>query len=63
MFFTTKDSDVSSANKVALDAKSSDKLFIYVRKSNGPSREPSGTPVLIVAHQEYCTFRTTFCFC
>ena len=37
----------------ALDAKSSDKSFMYIRKSNGASIEPCGTPVSIAVHEEY----------
>ena len=54
--------DVSSANNFGLDAKISDKLFMYIRKNNGPSIEPCGTPASIAAHEECCPFGTTHCF-
>ena len=34
---TTENRDVSSPNSFRLYVKSSDKLFMYIRKSNGPS--------------------------
>ena len=34
---------------------------MYIRKSNGPSIEPCGTPAF-AAHGENCPFRTTLCF-
>ena len=59
---TTENSDVSSANNFALDAKSSNKSFMCIRKSNGPSIEPCGTPASIATHEEYWPFRTTLYF-
>ena len=55
--------DVSSAKNFALDAKSLDELFMYIRKGNGPSIEPCGTPASIVVHEDYYSFRITLCFC
>ena len=62
IFSTTENSDVSSANSFALDAKSSNKSFMYIRKSNGPRIEACGTPASIAVDEEYCPFRTTLCF-
>ena len=62
IFSTTENSDISIENSLALDAKSSDKSFMYIRKSIGPSIEPCGTPASIAAHEEYWLFRTTLCF-
>ena len=63
IFSTTENSDVSSANNFALDAKLSDKSIMYIRKSSGPNIELCGDPASIAAHEDYCLFRTTFCFC
>ena len=62
MLSTTDNDDVSSANNFALDAKSSDKSFMYIRKHNGPSIELCGTPASITAHEKYWPFRRTLCF-
>ena len=62
IFSTKKIIDVSSANSFALDAKPSDKLFMYIRKKNNPSIEPCGTPASIESHGEYCPFRITLFF-
>ena len=40
IFSNIENSDVSSSNNFALDAKSWDKSFMYIRKSNGPNIEP-----------------------
>ena len=63
IFSTTENSDASSANNFGLHAKSSEKLFIYIRKSNDLSIEHYRTRASIPAHEEYCPFRTTLCFC
>ena len=63
IFSTTENSDVSSANNFELDAKLSDKSIMYIRKSSGPNIELSGNPASIAAHEDYCLFRTTICFC
>ena len=62
MFSTTKNRDASSANNSALDTKSSDKLFMSIRKNNGPNIGPCGTPASVAAQENYCPFRTTLCF-
>ena len=56
LFSTTQNSDASSANNSALDAKSSDKSFIYIRKRIGPSIEPCGNPASIAAREEYIAY-------
>ena len=62
VFSTIENSDVSSANNFALDAKSSDKSFMYIRKSNGPSLDPCGTSASTAAREKYWPFRTPLCF-
>ena len=62
IFTFTESSDVSPAKYFALDAKLSDKLFMYIRKNIGSSIERCWTPASIVAHEEYCQFRTILCF-
>ena len=61
IFPTTENSDVSRVSNFALDAKSSDKsfIYIYIRENNGPS---TGAPASIAAHEESCPFRTTLFF-
>ena len=53
IFSTTENNDVSSSNNFALDAKLSDKLFVYIRKNNDPSIELCGTPASVAVHEEY----------
>ena len=62
IFSTTRYRVVSFANNFGLDAKSSDKSFMYIRKNNDPSIEPCGTPTSIAALEECCPIRTTLCF-
>ena len=45
-----------------LNAKSSDELFMYIRKNNDPITECCGTPATIAVHDDYCKFRTTLYF-
>ena len=52
-FSTTENSHVWFANNFALNTESSDKSFMYIGKSNGPSIEPCGIPASIEAHGEY----------
>ena len=62
IFSITENNDVSSENNFGLDAESSDKSFIYIRKNNRPSIEPCGTRASIAADEEYWPLRTTLCF-
>ena len=43
-WYTVESNDVSSANNLTVDCKLSERSFMYIRKSNGPKIEPSGTP-------------------
>ena len=54
IFSTTEDRDVSFVNNFGLDAKSSNKLFMYIRKNNGP--------ISVTSHEDYCPFRSTLYF-
>ena len=47
---TRESKEVSSANNLVLDDNSSAKSFMYIKKSSGPSIEPSGTPALTLVH-------------
>ena len=42
--YMLENNDVSSANSFTVDCKFSGRLFMYIRKSNGPKIEPNGTP-------------------
>ena len=37
---------LSSANSLAFEDNPSDKSLIYIKKNNGPSVKPWGTPIL-----------------
>ena len=51
---------VSSANKrTSSDLQASGKSLIYIKKSNGPSMEPCGTPYFIVCQFEDTPFVST----
>ena len=50
IFSTTENRDVSSTNDFGLDAKSSDKSFVYNTKIKSPIIELCGTPALTMAH-------------
>ena len=50
--WVTENIEDSSSNSFAFDDKLSAKLFMYVRKRNGPIMEPWGTPVLTSAQEE-----------
>lgn len=50
---------LSCAVNFGLDAKSLEKLLMYIIKNNGPSIEPCGTPVSVVVQEQYYLFRTT----
>ena len=54
IFFTTEIINISSENNFGLDAKSSDKLLMYIRTHNGPSIEPCGIPASVEAQEVYC---------
>ena len=62
IFSTTKNSDVRSANNFALDAKSSDKEFIYIRKSNGLSIEHCGTLLQLLLMTSIARLEQLFAF-
>ena len=61
IFSATKNSDASSAINFAFYAKSSDKSFMYIRKSSRPGIKPCGSPVSITAREEYCSYSCCFC--
>ena len=35
---------------------------MYIKKRNGPSIKPCGTPALTLVHIKTCSFKTTVCF-
>ena len=51
---------MSSAYMFTDDTISDGRLFIKIKKSVGPSREPCGTPALILWTSEVCPLMTTF---
>ena len=53
IFSTTENNDVSPGNNFVLEAKSSNKSFMYNRRSNGPSIEPWKTSASVAAHEGY----------
>ena len=61
IFSTAENRDISSANNIGVEAKSSDKLLIYIRKNDGPSIQSCATSSPIAAHEEHYPFRTTLC--
>ena len=62
MSCVTKNRDVSSANSFALENRSPDKSFIYIKNNNGPKMEPCGTPALTFRHSNVCPLRRTLYF-
>ena len=40
MLCATENKDVSSANNFAIDDRSPDKSFMYIKNNNGPQMEP-----------------------
>ena len=62
IFSTTENRYLSSSNNFAVNTKSPDKLFMYIRKKNGPNLGPCGAPASVATHEEYCPFRTNLCF-
>ena len=59
--YTVENNDVSSANSFTVDWKFSGRLFMYIRKSNGPKRETCGTPASTDDQLEHWPFSTTRC--
>ena len=41
---TAEKIELSSANNLGLEDKSSDRSLIYIKKNSGPSADPWGTP-------------------
>ena len=52
---------VSSANSLMLLLIESGMLFMYMRKGQGPSTDPWGTPDSTGQAPDYSPLRTTFC--
>ena len=62
MFLSIEKSEVLSANNLGFDAKSSDKLLIYIRINNALRTEPWRTPPSTSAHEECRLFNMIPCF-
>ena len=54
--------DVSSANNFALEDRSPEKLFMYIKNNTGPKKEPWGTPAVTFRHSDVWPLRITLCF-
>ena len=50
---------MSSAKSLTVDSKPSGRLFMYMRKSNGPKIEPCGTPASTDDQFEHWPLSTT----
>ena len=62
-FFPVKNILVSSANNIDMLAPDTvDKSLTYIKKSNGPSIEPCGTPQLIFSVLDLLPLYVTYCF-
>ena len=62
MSFLTKKRDASSANNFALEDRSPDKSFMYIKNNNAPKMQPWGTPAVTFIHSDVWSFRIAFCF-
>ena len=61
--FPVKNILVSSANNIDMLASDTvDKSLMYIKKSNGPSIEPYGTPQLIFSVLDLLPLYVTYCF-
>ena len=58
----TEHRDVSSANSFALEDKSPDKSFMYIKNNNGPKMEPWGMPAVTFRYSDVCRLRRALCF-
>ena len=62
MSCVTENRDALSANNFALEDRSPDKSFMYIKNNNGLKMKPWGTPTVTFCHSDVWPFRRTFCF-
>ena len=58
----TENRDVSSGSNFALDDRSPDKSFMYIKNYNGPKMESWGTPAVTFYPSDVWPLRRTLCF-
>ena len=62
MSFLKENRDALSANSFALEGRSSNKSFIYIKNNTSPRIEPWGSPTVTFCHSDASLLRTTLCY-
>ena len=62
MSCVTENRDALLANNFALEDRSPDKSFMYIKNNNCPKMEPPGTPAVPFRNLDVLPLRRTLCF-